>query len=283
MHKPLLNSGKIFEYQDFKLYLQDRYAIRKAENPAFSLRYIAGKVGMNPGTLSRVMKGERKLDSRYCGRLAQALGLIGDEKEYFENLVLFSQAKSQTEKNQYYEKLLKLMGGKVRTLDTRQYEYFRHWYHVALRELINAKTFDGDFQELAQLIRPSIRPQEARKAVQLLLDAGLVKKNSHGKYQVTDEIISSGESISNLLTDNFHTAMGEIALRAIQEIDPDERNFSAITLSLSNEGLQSVNAALSRFRRQVMEIARRDSKINGVYQMNFQVFPLSLPLSGDRT
>ncbi len=275
-------SGRIFEYQDFRQFFQDRYEIRKHENPALSLRYIAAKTGMDPGTLSRVMKGERKLDTRFAGRLGQALGLIGDEKEYFENLVLFSQAKSQTEKNHFYEKLLKLMGSKVRTLEERQYEYYRNWYHVALRELLNTYEFTGDFQELARLLRPAIRPQEARKAVQLLEESGLVEKDEQGRYFLTEALISSGNAISSMLADNFHTSMGEIAVRALQEIDRDERSFSALTLSLSKEGFQSVDAALARFRRTVLEIAKRDAKVDGVYQMNFQLFPLSRTLPAEK-
>jgi uncharacterized protein (TIGR02147 family) len=275
-------SGRIFEYQDFRQFFQDRYEIRKLENPAFSLRYIAAKTGMDAGTLSRVMKGQRKLDSRFAGRLGQALGLIGDEKEYFENLVLFSQAKSQTEKNHFYEKLLKLMGSKVRTLEERQYEYYRNWYHVALRELLNTYEFKGDYPELARQLRPAIRPQEARKAVQLLEESGLVEKDAEGRYTLTEALISSGHAISSMLADNFHTAMGEIALRAIQEMDRGDRSFSALTLSLSAEGFQSVDAALGRFRRTVMEIAKRDAHVNGVYQMNFQMFPLSRTVPGTK-
>ena len=268
-------SGRIFEYTDFRQFFQDRYEIRKRENPAYSLRWLAQKSGMDPGTLSRVMKGERKLDTRFSGRLGQALGLIGDEREYFDNLVLFSQARSQTEKNQFYEKLLKLLGSKVRTLEERQYEYYSHWYHVALRELLNVYSFKGDFQELSKLLRPAIRPQDARKAVQLLLEAGLVEVDGDGIYQLTEKLISSGESISAMLADNFHLAMGEMALRAIQEMERKERSFSSLTLSLSDAGMQSVDAALGRFRRTVMEIAKRDGKVDGVYQMNFQIFPLS--------
>ena len=268
-------SGRIFEYTDFRQFFQDRFEIRKAENPAFSLRWVAAKAGMDPGTLSRVMKGERKLDSRFSARLGQALGLIGDEKEYFENLVLFSQARSQTEKNQFYEKMLKLLGSKVRTLEERQYEYYSQWYHVALRELLNVYEFKGDFQELAKMLRPAIRPQDARKAVQLLLESGLVEVDADGVYQLTEKLISSGEGISSMLADNFHLAMGEMALRSIQEMERKERSFSSLTLTLSEAGKESVDSALARFRRTVMEIAKRDTKVDGVFQMNFQIFPLS--------
>lgn len=268
-------SGRIFEYTEFRQFLQDRFELRKKENAAFSLRWVASKAGMDPGTLSRVMKGERKLDTRFSGRLGQALGLVGDEREYFENLVLFSQARSQTEKNQFYEKMLKLLGSKVRSLEERQYAYYSEWYYVAVRELLNVHAFKGDFQELAKLLRPAIRPQDARKAVQLLLESGLVEVDPDGVYQLTEKLITSGEGISSMLADNFHLAMGEMALRAIQEMDRKERSFSSLTLSLSEAGMESVDAALARFRRTVMEIAKRDADVDGVYQMNFQIFPLS--------
>lgn len=268
-------SGRIFEYTDFRQFLYDRLEMRKAENPAFSLRWVAAKAGIDPGTLSRVLKGERKLDPRFSARLGQALGLVGDEREYLENLVLFSQARSQTEKNQFYEKMLKLLGSKVRTLEERQYEYYSQWYHVAIRELLNVYDFKGDFQELAKLLRPAVRPQDARKALQLLLESGLVEVDAKGVYQLTEKLISSGEGISSMLADNFHLAMGEMALRAIQEMDRKERSFSSLTLTLSEAGRDSVDAALARFRRTVMEIAKRDASVDGVYQMNFQIFPLS--------
>jgi uncharacterized protein (TIGR02147 family) len=275
MEPTLPRSGRIFEYLDFRQYLQDRYTIRKRENPAFSLRYVAGKVAMDPGTLSRVMKGKRKLDSRFAGRLGLALGLAGDEKEYFENLVLFCQARSQTEKNHFYDRLLKLMGSRVRTLEEKQHEYYRNWYNVAMRELLNVYSFKGDYQDLARQFRPAIRPQEAKKALLLLLETGLVEKDSHGQYQLTEKLIRSGAGLDSSLADSFHRAMGELALRALDEMVPKDRAFSGLTLSLSAEGLESIQAALDRFRRQALEIARRDTCINGVYQMNFQVFPLT--------
>lgn len=276
------SSPRIFDYLDFRQFLQERCEARKRENPAFSLRYFAAKAGMDPGTFSRVLKGTRKIDSRCVGRLGQALGMVGDEKEYFENLALFSLAKSQTEKNHFYEKMLKLMGGKVQTLEESQYEYYRNWYYVALRELLNVSDFGGDPKELARRLRPAIRPDQAKRALEALLRTGLVEKDGDGRLVLTERMISSGEGISAMLVDNFHMAMGELALRSIQEMDRDDRSFSALTLSLSVEGMESVQAALTRFRRQVLEIARRDTQADGVYQMNFQVFPLSQPLRARR-
>lgn len=274
--------GRIFDYLDFRQYLADRCEARKRENSAFSLRYVAAKAGLDPGTLSRVLKGTRKVDSRCVGRLALALGLSGDEKEYFENLALFSLAKSQTEKNHFYEKMLKLMGGKVQTLEEGQYEYYRNWYYVALRELINVDDYGGDPKELARRLRPSIRPDQAKRAMEALLQMGLLEKDPEGRLTLTESMVSSGEAISSMLVDNFHMAMGELALRSIQDMAAGDRAFSALTLSLSREGLKSVETALARFRRQVLEIARRDAPADGVYQMNFQVFPLSHPLKGRR-
>lgn len=275
--------GRIFDYLDFRPYLVERFEARKRENPALSLRYVAAKAGLDPGTLSRVLKGSRRIDSRCVGRLAQALGLAGDEKEYFENLAYFSLARSQTEKNHFYEKMLRLMGGKVQTLEEGQYEYYRNWYYVALRELINVDDFGGDPRELARRLRPAIRPDQAKRALEALLRMGLVAKDAEGRLVLTESMVTSGEAIGSMLVDNFHTAMGELALRAIQEIEPVDRGFSALTLSLSREGLRSIEAALARFRRQVLEIARRDGAADGVYQMNFQVFPLTQPLRARRS
>jgi uncharacterized protein (TIGR02147 family) len=265
----------IYEYLDFRELLRDRCSARKRQNRSFSYRYLAGKVGLDSGTLSRILKGGRNLDPEMAGRFARVLGLNESESQYFETLVLFGQAKSQAEKNLSLEKLFRMQGSKANVLEERQFIFYKEWYHLAMRELLNFYPFDGDYRQLAKMLRPAIRPLQAKKALRLLSDIGLVKREESGRFRLTERFITSGDNIQALFLNNLHQSMAELAARSLPNIQPGERDFSGLTFSLSPEGLKKVKAKSKEFRRDLLEIAQQDRNVDCVYRMNLQLFPLS--------
>jgi uncharacterized protein (TIGR02147 family) len=266
---------RVFDYLDYRDFLRARYQSRKRENPAFSYRYIASRIGLDSGTITRILKGERNLDPEMAGVLAKVFHLNDFEKEYFQALVLFCQAKNPMEKNLFLEKVLRLRGSKVKTLEERQYEFYRKWYLPALRELLNFFPYDGNPQKLARALRPSITPQEAREAVKLLQDLGLVEPDGKGGLRLTEKLITSGDAIRAVFIHNLQVSMAELGARALFDAGPHERDFSGLTLSLSPKGFQDIKDMIKVFRRDVLERARRDADVERVYQVNFQFFPLS--------
>jgi uncharacterized protein (TIGR02147 family) len=268
-------SQRVYEYRDYRLFLRDRYLARKEKTPSFSYRYIAGKLGLDSGTVCRIFKGKRNLDPGMAGRMARVFGLSEQETGFFETLVLFGQAKSQAERNHFLERIFKLRGGKANALEERQYVFYRQWFHLALRELLNFYPFDGDYKRLAKMLRPAIRPEEAKKALRLLLDTGLVKWDERGRLYLAQALITSGESIPAVFLNNLHQAMADLAVRALPEIDPVERDFSGLTVSLSPEGFRKIKARTKEYRREILEITQQDRNVDCVYRINLQVFPIS--------
>lgn len=266
---------RIFDYLDYRDFLKARYQARKRENPSFSYRYIASRIGLDSGTFTRVLKGERNLDPEIASLLAKVFHLDDFEKEYFQALVLFCQARNPMEKNLFLEKVLRLRGSKVKTLEERQFEFYRKWYLPALRELLNFFPYDGNPQKLARVLRPPITPQKAREAVKLLQDLGLVEPDGKGGLQLTEKLISSGDAIRAVFIHNMQLSMAELGARALSDAEPHERDYSGLTLSLSPKGFQDIKDMIKVFRRDVLERARRDSEVDRVYQVNFQFFPLS--------
>ncbi len=275
--KPVARANSIYEYLDYQVLLQDRYQARKKRSAAFSHRYIAAKSGMTSAQVTRVLNGKRKLNPRHAKPLAKAFGLNEEEREFFETLVLFGVAKTHAEKSHFLEKIIRIRNTLIKTLGKEQYDYFTDWYYTGVREVLNFFPFDGNFAKLAAGLRPSIKPQQAKQAVQVLLQRGLVERTAEGGYRLVDQVVSSGSHIPAAIMSNLHLTMGELALRALAEINPSERNFSFVTLSLSQRSLETIYAKLRRFRKEVLEVARQDPEVDRVVQMNFQIFPLSHP------
>src|SRR4051812_1939337 len=120
-------NAKIYDYFDFREFLRDRYEAKKKENASFSYRYIAGKIGLDAGSFSRILAGTRNLNPEMTGRLARVFGLDDQERDFFVALVLYAQAKSHEEKSQFLEKIFRLRGVNASTLEESQYEFYREW------------------------------------------------------------------------------------------------------------------------------------------------------------
>lgn len=274
-------SRRVFEYLDYRQFLRESYETRKAAQPAFSFRYIAGKIGLDPGSLAGVLKGRRRLDPALARPLAAVFNLNEYERDYFQALVLYCQAGTHAERTLLLEKVLRLRGTRVKTVDARQFEFYQKWHYSAIRELLHCTPFTGDFKRLARTLNPRITPQEAKEAVKLLLDLGLVIKDEDGLHRTTETLLTSGEDTRATDVNNFHLAMAGLAARSIQEMPASERDFSGLTLSLTRQGFEDVKAIIKMARRDILERAGKEEVAEGVYHVNFQAFPLTQPLDRD--
>src|ERR1700755_1809203 len=96
----------VFAYLDFRAFLRDHYAARKASGRGFSYRSFSRKAGLkSPNYLKLVIDGERNLSPDMAERFARACGLKDDEQRYFVDLVAFGQAATLSERNQHYARL----------------------------------------------------------------------------------------------------------------------------------------------------------------------------------
>jgi uncharacterized protein (TIGR02147 family) len=73
-----------FEYLNYRKLLKDLYEERKAEQPFFSYRYIAQKVGFtSAGFFTNIISGKRNISPEYIFKFAEVFKLKKTENEYF--------------------------------------------------------------------------------------------------------------------------------------------------------------------------------------------------------
>ena len=267
----------IFQYTDYRKYLSDFYEAEKKRNPHFSHRYVAQKVGFNSsGFFSKILQGKTNISNDFALRFVDFLKLKKHEAEYFSLLVFFNQAKSHADKKRWFEKIVAFSKSKVKIVQVSQFEYFQKWYYVAIRELLKFYEFTGDYQELGKMLNPPISAAQAKKAIMLLEKLGLIKKEEDGGYVQTDTLMSTGYDVKSVAVNNFLMSTLDLAKESIDRFPKDERDVSALTLSFSKELFTTVHERLKGFRREILELVRNDSKVGDqVYQVNFQIFPLT--------
>jgi uncharacterized protein (TIGR02147 family) len=273
----------VFDYSDFRKYLDEYYAEKKAENGSFSYQYLARKAGIsNRGFAYNLVKGNKNLSPANCHKISEALRHNRYEADYFESLVAFNQAQEVREKNHYFEKLCRIKSrgkgfSRTQIINKNQYEFYSRWYHSAVRSLIGMYRFKNDFKWLARMVTPSITVKQAKKSVALLQDLGMIVRQKNGIYALADTSITTGKEAVGLAVQNFHDECADLAKNAIHKVASDNRNLTGLTLGISKDSYERICKEIAQFQEEIMNIANGDEEADRVYQLNFHLFPMSRP------
>jgi uncharacterized protein (TIGR02147 family) len=266
----------VYEYLDYRSYLRDYYVDRKKNGRGFSYRSFSRRANLrSPNYLKMVMDGQRNLTPAMAERFSKALGLEGEEADYFVDLVAFNQAKTSHERNKQYERI---MGSrkyrKAHRLDIAQAAYHSTWYIPAIRELAAREDFRDDPEWIAKTLVPPISKAEAKRAVTTLVELGLLVREGNRVSQ-GQELVSTGPETRSLHIANYHRSMIERAAEAIDLFPSHDRDISSLTLCMGADGVKRLKERVQKFRGELLELSTHEQEPNRVVQVNFQLFPLS--------
>ncbi len=278
-------SGKpdLFAYIDYRLYLKDLYAHLKATTRHFSYRYFSEKAGFqSPNYLKLVMEGKRNLTTESEAQFAKALKFSKEELRHFKNIVGYAQAQDQEEKTQFAEKILQSQKyQKFHPLAAIQYEFYRSWLHVAVRELAHQADFQADPEWISARLAFAMPQEEIVASIKLLLELGLLSEVDHRLVPAHATVTTQGEMVKTAVI-GFHKEMMELATRSLTETPRDQREISAVTVAVSEQRFAEIKEMIHEMRKKILAMATEDLDPERVVQINFQVFPLSKAIKTDR-
>ena len=269
----------VLTYTSYRELIKDYYDAKKSENPSFSYQVFAQRSGFKAKTyLLDIISGKRPLSKKSLLNVATAMGLKKRETDYFETLVNFNNSKSSKEKEYYFERLKSLAGRTgAQKITSNQYDYFSQWYHVAIRELVTMKGFKGNYKTLAKKLNPRITPKQAKDSVQLLLRLGMIQKMASGTFKQKDPQISTGDELYSLAVLKHQQETLKLANEALERIPVENRDISTVTAGISYKCFGVVKQEIQLFRKRLLSIIEEDQGVDVVYQINFQLFPLTRP------
>lgn len=268
----------IFRYEDYRIYLRDMYQYLKSSHPGFSHRVFARLAGIKSyNYLKLVMDGQRNLSSKMIPAFVKGFKLNKQEAEFFGHTVALSQAQNVQSKSEILQKLLRVKKFReVKEIDLDQYEYFSKWYYAAVRELMNLSEFRQDPAWISQKLGGLISEAQVVDALKRLERLGLVGRNTDGELVITEANIASAPEIQSAALFSFHEEMIQKALNALRTLGPEARDVSSVTLALSEADLRVVKKSILQFRRKILtQFDGKRPSGSEVFQMNFQIFPLS--------
>lgn len=267
----------IFEYVDYRFFLEDYFNLQKKSSRRFSYRSFAQKAGVAASLLKDILSRRQKLTIPTMRKYAAAMELGKKECAYFEALVGFNNATSNKEKNRFFGEMVRLRGrSAVRFLDVRQYEYFSEWYHPVVRELVTHVGVGCNAEAIARCIFPAVSPAKIRKSISLLRELGLIYESPDGTWHASDKIVSSEYEIRSVALKNYHTGIMERAVEALDSSPGEDREFQGLTISASRATFRRMKERIRVFTDELLSMAASETEeAEEVFQVNLQMFPFT--------
>jgi uncharacterized protein (TIGR02147 family) len=271
---------RIFNYTDYQKFLKDLYADLKSTQKSFSYATLSLSVnGLSRAYLHRVFSGHQALSRQTALAIAAALRLKKRETEYFLEMIAFARSRDESKKEQHFQRMLTFRKSDTTTkVREEQFEYFSRWYYVVVRELLATMDFRGNYEELAEKVKPPITPRQAERAVEVLQHLNLVKKTPAGRYVCKERELSTRgdfELPKTLAVRQSQKDIIQMAADSIEEFKPELRDISTLTASVSTDGFQRICEELRACRERISQIVSSDQKVDRVYQLNIHLFPVS--------
>ncbi|MBN1578316.1 MAG: TIGR02147 family protein [Chitinispirillaceae bacterium] len=265
----------IFKYLDYREYLRDHYNYNKSCHRFFSFRYVAGKTGLDASFYVKVLNKQKHIANSAIPTLVTFLKLSKREDSYFSTLVHFNKAKSTDQETFYLQKLLLLRKPVTAVLDNDLYEYFASWWNVVLREELNIVPFQENYDDLASRLHPAISSQQAQRSIRLLQKLGIITPDSTGRLRPTHDFVTTSGVDQIKAVRSYQKSALKLAIGALDTIPREHRDISTLTVSASRQCLEIIRERISDLRREIIELVRKDKDLEEVYQINFQLFPLT--------
>lgn len=273
----------ILDYAEYRTYLKDRYQALRERDARFSHRFIAQRVGVSSaGWFADITAGRQKLKARQIPKLALAFKMEAREADFLGALVDIERAAHPEERVAAVDRWLTLKGMKREAVEADRFAFFDHWYHLALRELLGVRPFTGDYEALGSALQPPVPAARIQKALDLLQRLGLVQPQMWNRRMMDLPTLVKAPAGDARQWNKILKDLVKLSVPAVDNFRKEERNLSALTLSLSPDGLKKAGEEIATLRKRLLMVAEKDKSRNRVYQCLFQVFPLSQPLEAPR-
>lgn len=272
-----MNQINIFNFHDYRQYLEARRKSAKMGERIGSLRQWARAVGKSPSYFSHVLKGRRNLTPKIAESIGHLLGLNLDERNFLIKLVKLNDSRNLQSQKKVYQGLRRSPAYQHANIeDHNSHEYLSHWYYVAIREMAQMIDFRLDAHWIQARLKFKVTLAEIRSALNFLVQYRFIQMTD-GKIAPTQERIHCHREIQGLAIAEFHEQIMNLSVQAMFELERSERKHQAKTIALSQAAFEKAREILTRAFDQVQGLADSPANSGGkdVFQFSLSAFSLT--------
>ncbi len=273
----------VYDYLDFRRFLEDWFAAKKAANRRYSHRLFASKAGhKNPSLLLLVIRGKRNLTGPNVVGFCRAMGLPPAEARFFERLVRLGQAKTAEEQNEAWAEIAASRRFReARRLEELGFDVISRWHYSAIHELARRDDFEADPAWVAKTLVPKVTKAQARDALDRLRELGMLAPDANGKLVPRDVSLVTPHEVAGLAARNYHDGMLARARESIAAVDRTQRHLLGVTVCIPASLVPTLKAELDAFQERILDLCDSATEApEQVYQAHLALFPLSLRPEG---
>jgi uncharacterized protein (TIGR02147 family) len=264
----------VFEYLSSRDYIRDYLSWGKEHKLGFTHRTLLEKMEVSStGFIANVVSGKSNLNARQTTALAEIFGLNPSEARFFQTLVVFTQARAIEEKGDALDSLRAQVRGRNKKLDPRQYSLFSKWLYPIVFDLLAVMPVGENHKEVSDLFDAAVKPDDVRKALEVLEGLSLIRRNAGGVYEQVHASMKTGDEIMSTDVVKFQQTTLKKAMEALDGVPARERSISVTTIPLSAEGLERAKQEARNFRDKLLKISAEDRDYDRIYQLSLNLFP----------
>jgi len=272
----------LYEAEDYRTWMRERYEERKRIQPNFSYRFMAMRLEMDAGQLVKILQGKLHLVPQKIPAVAKLFGLDPRSERFLEALVRFSKATGTQEISRRWDEIQSLREVQSRELEQDQYEFYSTWLPTAVRGVLSLGEPDQTPKAIGNRIVPRTDAPEVERALELLERLGLATREPGGGWTLAHKHIRTGDLWRQKTVRQFQADTMRLATDALETIPAKRRDISTLTLTLAEKDLPLLKERVAEFRRDLVRLAEESDPADSVYQVNVQVFPMTSETSRAR-
>lgn len=275
----------IYDYNDFRRFLQDYQKARVAADSEFSRINICRMLGLpnSRSYFSDVIKG-KKVTTTFINRFEKVLGLKHLEAKFFRILVRYNQAESLEDREMYFEQLIMLNKSPKTILAKKAFEYYKDVTHSIVRALLDIYDCRDDFKALGRLAAPQLSAAEVKRSIHLCERLGLIRCNSLGYYKPVAKNLSTGPYENDVIIRHYQLKCLEAAKNALMNTCNQPQTISTKLVSVSAAGYKLIEKRYQAFMAEISSIIHKDCHpADRVYHLDLQLYPASKIINRDKS
>jgi uncharacterized protein (TIGR02147 family) len=270
-----ISPSKFLHYRD---YLRELFQKSKELKEDITLAFFA-EVLLLPrsNVVAHIIKGRRPLSAKACEKIIKALAPKPVERRYLRRLVAYNNMKDSRTRDESFQSLLALKEQIVSsTIDKREIQYYADWYNVVIGEMARLPDFDSDPSVICKKLVPSIRPEQARKSIELLKELGILGYDeSRGEYVRTERDLSTKSEVIYHSIASVHHNMIELSKAATSRFSQGKRDISSIVLCLDDIWLKKFKDMIHQFHQTLLAEEENCKSPKQAFLFNMQLFPVT--------
>ncbi len=235
-------------------YICKYYDQKVAERENYSLGMFARKLGIDTPTISRIIKGTRKVTDKMFRKIGPNLELSPKEIEAVigRNSIGFgTENYSQIEEDNF--------------------KLISEWYHFAIIQQTKLKDFQDDPKWIAKKL--GIRVYEAKEAMERLFSQGYLSYNKDGKV-VESEAFIRFTSVGSKSANKHVMGVIQNAYKSVAGVSKEKRAHSTITVAVNEKKVDLIRSKIKNFSAELDRLlSDPEEEKNAVYQLALSFFP----------